>query len=263
MNDDRNSRCPSFLVLDSYLLDVLESADRQDFEAHIKTCATCQERLTEADKPHTEVVNRILAAGLRDERPESPPFRWRWWTAWAGAAAVTATLFFFAGPQTRQPQTSPTIDQPQSIPVQRQRTSEIRLKGSPVSLLIYRQTPDGSKLVLPDTVLNTNDRVQFAVSATTRGFAAVFGINGEQVSRYVPLENGPAVTITGNQEEPIEPAWELDRDGVNEQFQLLFCPAPFTLENAPETASELLYWLPQPDCRFISAQKPESVSSAP
>lgn len=239
---------PSAPQLDGYLLGELDGLARQQITAHLATCEVCArqlEAMTSFSAPAAE--ERILATVERSLRERQKGRRFSFALSIATAAVIAIALLVGPGvldmTGERAPETIPTP--PPGV---------VRLKGAPVTLLLYQLEARGPHLLPPSTPLAPGARLQAAVAASSQGHAALFDVMSDRVALLASI---PAKTSPGAKpgaEWPLEPAFELVSVEDGERLELLFCPEEFAPHTAPSSPAAFDAWKPVAGCLRITRQ---------
>lgn len=214
------------VLLHRYLASVLEGEVRERVEKLLAE--------SEADRARLEELHAEASAFLVSHPPASlvahveqtvrERKRRRWWwgrtvvaPVMTGLAALTLLLM--------RPKEPPPDDR------------EWTVKGSGVTLRVYRQVEADSTQVEGTDVLAPGDILRFEVQSDTPGFLAVVGQDATgRVIVYHPKEAREAVPILQGQTEL--PPFSLGDAPGNEEVAALFSPAPFELAPVVQALEE-------------------------
>ena len=226
--------CPSDLQLDAYRAGELSRREVRRLTTHLEECESCGERVDE-ERPELESAEDWIVK-LIDRRMDKPrqagagrPRAWRGALILAASAACLAV----AVPLIMERQERVEKPVPAAPPAQ----EEILLKGADISLAVFVQRDGEVTQAADGDTFHPGERIQFsAVSARPR-YVAVYGIDAEGVTRYIPAAFKQPLRLSAGAETPLEPAFNLD-DTLGEEVVVgLFCERPF---DAAEVKNRLL-----------------------
>lgn len=215
---------PHLRAIDVERLSVGEPVD--GVAEHLASCPVCTEQVERLKaqarafvdrRPATLVVPRIRARG----RPS--PWWQRWW--WLSVpAAVTASFALMLAPS------SP---------------SEVRLKGSGLSVLVNGSTPVG-----PDSEFAAGDQLSFVVETSKPMHALVLGLEeGRPAMAFAPFGGRHSIVVPAGRA-VLGDAVALDATTRREWLVWLLCDSPFSIDDLalPDVGTSARPVVERPGC---------------
>ncbi len=237
---------PSAPQLDGFLLGEFEGAARESLAHHISSCPQCARKIEAAQSFRADGPEERILATLQQglERKERPQHRKYGLLALAAAAIVAVLLVaprLIESPRNAY-NSAPTLE----------RSSEIRLKGPPITLLLYRLVAGDAVPVTSSVPLKPGDRLQAATVVASAGYVALYDVMPAEVVLLASASDGLALNVRPGQEWPLEPAFELDVLEAGEHFVLLFCPTSFAPGSGPISPAGFANWEPADGCSRVT-----------
>lgn len=210
--------------------DVLDGGDSPEAAAHLRTCALCRQRLAAADavqlpplqlSQQRTIPTTAITQGpdTGRARPANQPLG-RWLTL--ATAAIAAAALLLVAPRVRQPDPD--------------RDDGFNVRGSKVSLRVYRDEGASSRRLRSGDTIATGDRLGFRVQHRA-GHLMVLGIDARSEPYLCYPQQGGGVSV----EVPPSPAprtlpeaIRMDHTAGPERLVALLCSDPFTLDEAAE-----------------------------
>ena len=242
---DQGSNRLSDLLLDRYVAGELSAVERHVVEQRIAADADAQARVAarrqgfEPGFPKDAMLARILtevegktappaltaALAAQTSPTRRPPTvatrfgAWlgqRWWTV-LGAAATGALVAFVVVRATSSEEGRGT-----GTP------DDLRVKGG-LGITIYRQTGDGSEVVLSGADFHSGDKLRFELTVPEPGFAMVVDLDPQgTLGPAWPLDSGRAGTVEAGKI-LLPGAVALDGAVGTEWLIAVLCPRPFAV----------------------------------
>lgn len=114
---------------------------------------------------------------------------------------------------------------------------EVRLKGEPAGLAIFRKTRNGAELLPPHALAKAGDTLQVFYHSRGPAFGVIFSVDGSgAVTLHLPEEGGAAASLQTGDLLPLPHAYRLDRAPRLERFFLITAPRAFAVEPMLERA---------------------------
>jgi hypothetical protein len=240
---------PSAPQLDGYLLGEFDGRVKQRLAEHIASCPECSKQVEmAANFSGGEAEERILSAvqvNLDERSPRSLP-KYRI----LALVAVAIAGIVLVGPRLLDSPPPP----PSGASTTHEHQVEVRLKGAPVTLFLYRLAAPEPQLVQPSIPLSRGDRLQAATTSATSGYVALYDSMPTAVALLAAAPDGAAMAISPGREWPLEPAFQLESLDPGEKLVLLFCETQFAPADAPTSPTEFAAWEPAEGC--LSTSRP-------
>lgn len=109
------------------------------------------------------------------------------------------------------------------------RDDDLQVKGDAVSLVIHRQTSDGSTPMSSGDMVHPGDRIRFEVGVLQPGQLALIGIDGSGTATLYWPENANGSAVFDPKDRLLPLAIQLDATPGDEHFFALYSTKPFAL----------------------------------
>jgi hypothetical protein len=231
------SRIPD-LLLERYRLGELPEAETRQLRERLDADPDLKARLDALESSDREIRHRYppgwlaeavrARASARRPAPARRPWRQRWLSPAALAAA--AVLALVLAPQLTSPPdaVSPGTPAPGEEPVH-------RVKGAEARLLLFRRTPEGSEPLSDGDSARAGDVIRLGYRTAGRFYGVIVSIDGRgAITRHLPLGDGRAARLRSGESVLLGQAYELDDAPRFERFYLVTSSAPFEVESVLE-----------------------------
>jgi len=219
--------CISDLAFDEWRADELDRDSIERYEAHLETCARCQQRhdaiaaqaesflekfprleLPQAGRPVSKVVSR---------RPRRN--QWLGWASGGAALAAAAVLLLLLRPPTGEHGGTDTAEQP----------GNVRTKGSShIDFFVKHGTQ--VRRGGDEQVVHPGDQLRFTLTSNKAQHVAIVSLDAAGVvSTYYPRGEHSA-GVGAVRDQALDSSVLLDETLGKEQIWGVFCEAPFELE---------------------------------
>ncbi len=232
-----SERVPDIL-LERYLLGELPAVDRARIEKTLARDARLRERLRGIERTNREILEqyppskmvtriRTRAAGAGQPAPRAfrPPVRAlvASLTAVAAAAAIFFTYPLYVG--------GPRVDDG---------SETVRVKGSAISLKVYRKRANGAELLGTGASVRSGDLLQLAYFSARGGHVVVLSIDGSgSVTMHYPRAPRGTTAAAPNRITYLPRSYELDDAPRFERFILVASPSRPDIEKIRKAAERL------------------------
>ncbi len=212
--------------LSDLALDIhLDGGSLDETDAHLAECGLCRQRVTAADAvelPALELPRIPLAASLGTPPVAPAPANRSW--IW-GAVAFAAAALLVAGVASR----GTGLD------------DGIRVRGSGLSLQVFRDAGDHSERLRSGDEISAGDRLGFRVRNRRPGHLLVIGIDAAD-SRYVCYpqdQGGTSIGIDASPTPtPLPEAIRMDATPGSERLVAALCDAPIEMSELVDALDE-------------------------
>jgi hypothetical protein len=163
------------------------------------------------------------------ERMTPPKRSWlRWFVPVSALAAAAAVVLVVS----RRGSDTPT-----------RADDDLQVKGDAVSLVIHRQTSDGSTPLSSGDTVHAGDRIRFEIGVLKPGQLALIGIDGTGTATLYWPENAVGSALFDPKDRLLPLAIALDATPGDEHFFALYSAKPFALS---EVMPALVHRAPMP-----------------
>jgi len=218
--------CISDLAFDEWRAGELERDSIERYEAHLETCARCQQRHDALEAESAAFLEQFPRLELRQERPVSKvvslrPKRNQWlgWASGGVALAAAAVLLLVLRPATDAPRDGDTAEQ----------RGNVRTKGSShIGFFVKHGTE--VRRGGDEQVVHPGDQLRFTLTSNKPQHVAILSLDAARVvSTYYP-RGEQSTSVKAVRDQAVDSAVLLDETLGKEQIWGVFCEAPFELE---------------------------------
>lgn len=219
----------SDLTLERYHLEELPEEEATRIRARLASDPALRGRLealeaSDAALHHSPFIPALIAA--LNDRPSTASSVWSRWLVVMPLAAVVLAMVLVWRPAAR-PGLADTSPQPSPAPTD----ADARVKGEPVSLMVFRRTDNGSETLSDGTPARAGDIVRLGYRSTGARYGVIVSIDGAGiVTRHLPVTGAAAARLDAGTPTLLNSAYELDSAPGWEQFFLVVGDTAFDVE---------------------------------